>query len=138
MDNEIFYTKFDSKIGVVILVGNQDGLMNLELEKHDGMRKFKLEATWIRNDDFFHEIIKQLKEYFSGTRKRFERIKINFQGTEYQQKVWKQLMEIPYGECWSYKDVAIAIGNPKASRAVGMANSKNKPELRSGFELKNT
>ena len=46
-------------------------------------------------------------------------------GTEFQQHVWKILQTIPYGETWSYKQVAVAIGNPKASRAVGMANNKN-------------
>lgn len=68
--------------------------------------------------------IKQLNEYFDGKRKYFD-IPIELKGTEFQKKVWKALIEIPYGETRSYKDIAISIGNPKAARAIGNANNKN-------------
>lgn len=70
------------------------------------------------------EAIKQLEEYIKGTRKQFN-IPYTLIGTEFQVKVWNALKEIPYGETRTYKDIAIQIGNPKASRAVGMANNKN-------------
>lgn len=66
-----------------------------------------------------------MDEYFSGKRKKFD-VSIVLEGTEFRKKVWKELMNIPYGETCSYKDIAIKIGNPKACRAVGGANNKNK------------
>lgn len=66
----------------------------------------------------------QLQEYFAGKRKTFD-FPYELSGTIFQKKVWKALCDIPYGETCSYKDVAIAIGNVKACRAVGMANNKN-------------
>lgn len=69
-------------------------------------------------------VLKQLNEYFTGERKKFD-FPYKVQGTEFQQKVWKALCDIPYGETRSYKEIATIIGNPKASRAVGMANNKN-------------
>ena len=66
----------------------------------------------------------QLKEYFAGKRKKFD-VPLNPQGTEFQLAVWEALQKIPYGKTRSYKQIAQAVGNPKASRAVGMANNKN-------------
>lgn len=70
------------------------------------------------------ETCKQLSEYFEGKRKVFT-IPIATKGTTFQKQVWQALCEIPYGKTCSYKDIAIKIGNPRASRAVGMANNKN-------------
>ena len=66
----------------------------------------------------------QLQEYFSGKRKIFD-LPLAPKGTTFQLEVWKALQEIPYGETRSYKDIAIAVGNHKASRAVGLANNRN-------------
>ncbi len=66
----------------------------------------------------------QLDEYFAGKRQNFE-VPYILEGTEFQKKVWKALDTIPYGTTASYKDMAIKVGNPKASRAIGMANNKN-------------
>ena len=66
----------------------------------------------------------QLEEYFRGKRKTFD-LPLAPKGTEFQQKVWLALREIPYGEVRSYKDIAEKVGNPKAARAVGMANNRN-------------
>ena len=67
---------------------------------------------------------KQLDEYFAGKRKTFD-LPLAPKGTEFQQKVWNALKEIPYGETRTYGEIAAAIGNPKGARAVGMANNKN-------------
>lgn len=66
----------------------------------------------------------QLQEYFLGKRKAFD-VPISFTGTEFQNVVWKRLLEIPYGQIISYGDLAIAVGKPKAARAVGNACNKN-------------
>jgi len=65
-----------------------------------------------------------LNEYFDEKRQQFD-FPIHMKGTEFQIKVWQALMTIPYGSTCSYKDIAVKIGNSKASRAVGMANNKN-------------
>ncbi len=66
----------------------------------------------------------QLLEYFAGKRTQFS-IPYRLKGTDFQQRVWKALLDIPYGQTRSYKDIAEAVGSPKGSRAVGMANNKN-------------
>lgn len=70
------------------------------------------------------EAFLQLEAYFAGRLYEFS-LPLAPQGTDFMQTVWKELMAIPYGKTVSYKDVALAIGNPKAMRAVGMANNKN-------------
>lgn len=69
-------------------------------------------------------VFRQLDEYFTGTRKTFD-FPYRLHGTPFQERVWAALLEIPYGETRSYKDIAEAIGCPKAFRAVGMANHAN-------------
>jgi len=71
------------------------------------------------------ETAQQLKEYFAGSRKEFT-LPLLLEGTDFQIKVWQALTKIPYGETRSYKQIAQNIGNPKAQRAVGGANNKNK------------
>jgi methylated-DNA-[protein]-cysteine S-methyltransferase len=69
-------------------------------------------------------VVRQLQEYFAGKRRKFE-LPLRMQGTAFQQRVWRELIEIPYGETWSYGQLAKRIGNPSASRAVGLANGRN-------------
>lgn len=66
----------------------------------------------------------QLEEYFAGKRKNFD-LPLAPKGTDFQKRVWKALTDIPYGETRTYGEIAAAVGNPKAARAVGMANNKN-------------
>lgn len=68
--------------------------------------------------------VTQLEEYFLGKREQFD-IPLAPTGTIFQKKVWNALCHIPYGETRTYKEIAISIGNPKACRAVGMANNRN-------------
>lgn len=70
------------------------------------------------------EASRQLDEYFQGQRKQFD-LPIDYKGTPFQEKVWKELRSIPYGETRSYEDIAIGVGSPKAVRAVGQANHRN-------------
>ena len=70
------------------------------------------------------EAKQQLAEYFAGQRQAFD-LPLRMQGTPFQQKVWAALREIPYGETRSYGQIAAQVGNPKAGRAVGMANNRN-------------
>ena len=78
----------------------------------------------LKETPLIRECFNQLKEYFQGTRREFT-IPIEAEGSEFQKKVWKALLDIPYGQTRTYKEIAIAIGNEKACRAVGMANNRN-------------
>jgi methylated-DNA-[protein]-cysteine S-methyltransferase len=70
------------------------------------------------------EVIRQLQAYFAGELENFD-LAVSPQGTPFQQKVWSELQRIPYGETLSYGELARRIGNPKACRAVGLANGSN-------------
>lgn len=120
----MYYTTLNTKLCEIILVGDELGLTNLHLNTGEGKRDFEISKEWIENNDFFKETINQIEEYLKGDRKEFN-IKLNPKGTEYQKKVWDELCKIPYGSLYTYKNIATSIGNEKASRAVGMANSKN-------------
>lgn len=120
----MYYTRFNTEFCEIILVGDEQGLSNLHLNTGEGKATFEILEGWILNDAFFAEPIKQIEEYFRRERKHFN-IKLNLRGTAYQRKVWNELVKIPYGELCSYKQIAGNIGNEKAARAVGMANSKN-------------
>ena len=85
---------------------------------------YKKENEIEKETELINKAYTQLEEYLSGKRTEFD-IEIEMIGTEFQKKVWKELLNIPYGETRSYKDIAIAIGNEKACRAVGNANNKN-------------
>jgi len=73
---------------------------------------------------FLRGVAKEIKEYLSGKRQKFD-IPLKLYGTDFQLSVWNALLTIPYGETRSYRDIAEQIGNPKACRAVGMANNRN-------------
>ena len=113
---EIFYYK--SKFG--LLKGCVKGDKLVYLKNTDT----KENSNKTNKSKFAIKIEKELDEYFNGKRKEFN-IPLEPEGTEFQKKVWKALLEIPYGQTRSYKEIAIRIGNEKASRAVGMANNKN-------------
>ncbi|MCD6525928.1 MAG: methylated-DNA--[protein]-cysteine S-methyltransferase [Desulfuromonas sp.] len=119
-----YYTTFHSPFCNITLVGNEQGLTNLHLHSDEGKCRFEIAAQWVRNDPFFTDTIEQLTDYFSGQRHTFA-VKLNPQGSDFQQRVWDELTTIDYGELVSYKEIAVAIDNANAARAVGMANSKN-------------
>ena len=82
-------------------------------------------ATKLRSDDpYLFGIFNQLKEYFAGTRKKFD-VPLDVEGTEFQKRVWKELQKIPYGKTISYKTLSEKLGDVKSIRAVGTANGKN-------------
>lgn len=114
MDNLYFY---DTNLGIIGIKDNNKAITEIFFSKD------KIGDN-IKETDLIKECFRQLKEYFGGTRKEFN-VPIEVKGTEFQNKVWKALLDIPYGETRSYKDIAIAVGNEKACRAVGMANNKN-------------
>jgi methylated-DNA-[protein]-cysteine S-methyltransferase len=108
----------------MVLVGDEQGLTNIYLNTEHINGKIEISDKWILNNDFFVDIINELNEYISGERKVFS-VKLNLEGTEFQKKVWNELIKIPYGKLYTYKQIATLVGNENASRAVGTANNKN-------------
>ena len=107
-----------SPIGNIIISEENENIVELNI---DNEKKINIKES---QTPLLIETAKQLEEYFLGKRKQFD-IPLKPKGTEFMQKVWNELKNIPYGETRTYKDIAISIGNEKASRAVGMANNKN-------------
>ncbi|MHC1756544.1 MAG: methylated-DNA--[protein]-cysteine S-methyltransferase [Methanosarcina sp.] len=118
----MYYHIVESPIGPILLAGDEEGLKHLIFLKDK--EKVKIPDGWVENEEFFREISRQLEEYFAGKLKSFD-VKLAPEGTEFQKSVWKALCEVPYGETRTYKDIAVSIGNPKAYRAVGLANNRN-------------
>lgn len=115
---KLYILYFDSPIGIIEIQTNEDSLVSVSIVEKK-KRSSKLIPFIIR------ESYEQLQEYFEGTRTEFN-LRIYLEGTEFQKKVWNELLRIPCGEIESYKGVAEKIGNIKASRAIGNANNKNK------------
>ncbi len=109
------YAIYKSNLGLIKIGYENDAVVYLKkINKLEKENKTK----------FTDEVFKQIEEYFNGKRKKFT-FKYELKGTEFQKKVWQSLLEIPYGETRTYKEIAQEVGNEKASRAVGMANNKN-------------
>jgi len=115
------YCYIDSPIGRLLLRAS-DGVLN-ELHFPNSAKMQKIENE-VEKESPFQQVIAQLEEYFKGERKSFE-LEILPAGTEFQQSVWQELQNIPYGHTASYSQIAQKIGTPKGCRAVGMANSRN-------------
>ena len=111
------YTVFDSPVGKIKIIEED----NIVIE----IRFVKDEKNISPNTEILKLAKKELEEYFTGKRKVFT-FPIKLEGRDFSLKVYKSLMEIPYGETCSYKDIAIKIGNENSQRAVGGANNKNK------------
>jgi methylated-DNA-[protein]-cysteine S-methyltransferase len=118
------YTFIDSPIGRLLLQSDGVAVTGLHM---DGPGCPVLDAgTWTHdpNGGPLPLAVRQLDEYFAGGRRDFD-LPLRLTGTAFQQRAWQALTEIPYGATWSYGQQATRIGNPKASRAVGLANGRN-------------
>ncbi|MBK7631456.1 MAG: methylated-DNA--[protein]-cysteine S-methyltransferase [Ignavibacteriales bacterium] len=112
-----------SEINIVVLVSSK-GVKKIFLNPKKEIKELST-ATKLRSDDpYLFEIFNQLKEYFAGTRKKFD-VPLDVEGTEFQKRVWIELQKIPYGKTISYKTLSEKLGHVKAIRAVGTANGKN-------------
>ena len=111
-----------SPVGPLLLVGDSNGLCQLNFP--NSKKKITPEQHWVRDDHAFEAEHQQLTDYFDGRLKQFD-LKLNPQGTTFQKKVWKSLLNIEYGETSSYGALAKEVDSPKAARAVGAANGAN-------------
>lgn len=112
-----------SPIGKLYFVVSEQGLCGIFFNQQDYPLIKKIEKS-NPSHKFLQESVEQVEDYFLGRLKKFN-LKLNLQGTEFQKKVWRELLKIPYGQTVSYQQIAARIRNPKAVRAVGSANGKN-------------
>src|SRR4051794_7754325 len=116
----MIHSYVDSPLGPLLVVGDGESLTGLYTDKHGRLPT----DLGHRADEDFAEVRAQLQQYFAGQRDTFD-LPLNPRGTPFQQAVWQALREIRYGSTMTYREGACEIGNPKAVRAVGSANSRN-------------
>ena len=114
------YAYVESPIGRLLLVASENG--NLQEINFPGRRA--PQSDWREEATPLVETIRQLRAYWAGELRDFD-LPLAPEGTPFQHLVWDALCKIPYGETISYGQLARRIGNPKASRAVGLANGSN-------------
>jgi methylated-DNA-[protein]-cysteine S-methyltransferase len=117
------FVHYESPIGRLLLTSDGNALTGLYMETS---RKAQDTGGWLQDGRSapLTAALRQLEEYFAGSRRAFD-LPLRLEGTAFQQRVWRELCEIPYGETWSYGQLAQRIGNPTGSRAVGLANGRN-------------
>lgn len=118
----LYWHEIDSPVGRLLLAGDGDSLIQVGLQS--GSRPLQRPDGWLADAMPFRKAIAQLGEYFAGRRRAFD-LPLAPRGTDFQRRVWRALGEIPYGRTISYGELARRIGNPGASRAVGLANGAN-------------
>lgn len=115
----LIYFDTGTPFGEIGIAARGNAVTRVFLKPLDSMAGFDPEVT-----PLLEEARRQLLEYFSGSRRNFD-LPLETEGTDFQKRVWHALLEVPYGRTSSYKELALAIGRPTASRAVGMANNRN-------------
>jgi methylated-DNA-[protein]-cysteine S-methyltransferase len=113
---EKFTTYYRSPIGILKIIGSQDGVASVLFV--DDAPSDKDTPPVLR------DCVMQLDEYFGGKRREFS-LKLDLRGTEFQKRVWRELQKIPFGKTLSYLDIALTIGKKESTRAVGRANGQN-------------
>jgi methylated-DNA-[protein]-cysteine S-methyltransferase len=115
----LLYTRADSPVGELLLVGDGESLRALRFAGGGAV------PPGAREDASAFEVaLRQLGEYFAGERRAFD-VPLDLRGSDFQRAVWAALLEIPYGETASYGDIARRVGRPGKARAVGRANGSN-------------
>ena len=117
------FRTMDSPVGTITLAGRDGVLTHLRMDdqSHDPADR----GTWEPDVDAYGDVVEQLDAYFAGELTDFD-VDLRLEGTAFQREVWAALQEIPYGETWSYGQLADHIGKPGAARAVGLANGRNR------------
>lgn len=116
------YQWMKSPVGKLLLAADESGLRFLLFA--EGRTPPRIEPDWKHGSKLLQEPMRQLGAFFAGELHRFD-LPLAPQGTEFQKRVWNALLDIPFGETTSYGELARRLGNPTASRAVGLANGSN-------------
>ncbi len=124
MNESSFYSEEIISGIKIVVITSRKGIKKLFLNPKEKIPELIL-STKLHNDDpYLFGIFNQLREFFAGTRKKFD-VPLDIEGTEFQKKVWNELKKIPYGKTISYKTLSEKLGDVKAIRAVGKANGQN-------------
>jgi methylated-DNA-[protein]-cysteine S-methyltransferase len=118
----ICYTLIDCPFGRMFVQGDGQFLTGLFMPQHKGWRG--PDASWQQSDAPFAIVREQLAEYFAGKRRQFD-VPLKLAGTPFQQRVWQELVRIPFGTTITYAQLAQRVGMPTAARGVGHANGRN-------------
>ncbi|SES67923.1 methylated-DNA-[protein]-cysteine S-methyltransferase [Oceanobacillus limi] len=130
---DLYYDEVNTPIGPLLVVSDGEHILRIdygsmeerEVDLQNWAKRYIGQVTLVKNAERVSEVQRQLQAYFSHERNEFS-IPFRFHGTPFQKKVWNALYElIPFGKTVSYKEIATAIGQPKAVRAVGGAVNKN-------------
>jgi methylated-DNA-[protein]-cysteine S-methyltransferase len=121
-DAALLYATISSPLGELLVVGDGESLRALHLQA--GSRPGAIGESWRRADQPFAAVRDQLDQYFAGERSVFE-LALAPSGTPFQDRVWRELQRIPYGQAISYSELARRVGRPTAARAAGAANARN-------------
>jgi methylated-DNA-[protein]-cysteine S-methyltransferase len=122
MSTTTCYSYVDSPLGRIFVQGNEQFVTGLFMPKHKYWRG--PDASWRESDATLVTAREQLAEYFAGERQQFD-LPLKLAGTPFQQRVWQELVRIPFGTTITYGQLAERVGKPTASRAVGHANGRN-------------
>lgn len=114
-------TYYKTPIGIAVIIGDENGIQSVSVLDDDAISD---ELLNLETPTCLQECVSQLEEYFIGKRASFN-LTVNPKGTKFQVKVWKSLLEIPYGKTRTYLGQSKALGDIKAIRAVASANGKN-------------
>lgn len=118
----VWHTLLDTPFGALGIAGTTQGLIHVEFQ--DGERPVRPAPDWQEDQGLLDEARVQLREYFEGRRQRFT-VPVAPEGTPFQQRVWRELRQIPWGATTTYQEIAEKLGQPAAVRAVGHANGRN-------------
>ncbi|MDN5925180.1 MAG: methylated-DNA--[protein]-cysteine S-methyltransferase [Xanthomonadales bacterium] len=118
----MFYDYFESPLGRLLLVADDEGLTQLDLPH--AKKPTEVAADWTQSPTHLANVRQQLSEYFAGSRQHFD-LTLHARGTAFQLAVWQALRGIDYAHTNSYADIAKRIERPRAVRAVGAANGAN-------------
>ena len=124
----LYKDTLQTPIGLLTVVADETAIKAIYFENRDRSEDYFRNMDFIINEITDHIVInkakKQLEEYFNASREVFD-LPLDPVGTDFQKLIWNILRKIPYGETWSYADLAEYVGNAKACRAAGNANGKN-------------
>lgn len=120
----MYYTVYTAPIGALYILEKDGAIIEVKFDDESFLVKEQRDRFKQEDTPVLKEAKKQLDEYFKGDRKVFD-LPLKQAGSPFQEQVWEALSTIPYGESKSYADIAEAIGNPKAVRAIGQANRRN-------------
>ena len=117
-----YFARIDTPVGEIFVVKKQNILHSITFSRKN--EQLVPEMLWHEDKTEFSKEIQEISDYFSGTLKQFSNIPLP-KGTDFQQKIWQALLDVPYGSTVSYQDIAIAAGSPQGARAAGNALNKN-------------